>query len=74
MSMSDERRPHPKNASGPFYVENGCCLRCMAPHGEAPTLMGFNEADGHCFVKRQPQTEESFTELFAPFGHQKFNA
>src|SRR5262245_10214849 len=58
--MSDERKPHPKNASGPFYVEKGCCMMCMAPHSEAPTLMGFDDSDGHCYVKQQPQTEEEF--------------
>lgn len=56
--MSDERRPHPKNAPGPFYVVNGCCMMCMAPHEQAPTLMGFDDLDGHCFVKQQPQTDE----------------
>jgi len=56
--MSDERKPHPKNAPGPFYVENGCCMTCMAPHVQAPTLMGFDDLDGHCFVKQQPQTDE----------------
>jgi len=56
--MSDERRPHPKNAPGPFYVANGCCMQCMAPHAVAPSLMGFDDPDRHCFVKQQPQTDE----------------
>lgn len=56
--MSRERRPHPKNAPGPFYVENGCCITCMAPHVEAPILMGFDNLDRHCFVQQQPQTDE----------------
>ena len=30
----------------------------MAPHAQAPTLMGFDELDEHCFVQKQPQTDE----------------
>ena len=30
----------------------------MAPHVHAPTLMGFDDVEGHCFVKEQPKTEE----------------
>ena len=56
--MSCERKPHPKNAPGPFYVENECCMFCMAPHAHAPTLMGFDDLDKHCFVRQQPQTDE----------------
>jgi hypothetical protein len=56
--MSDQRTPHPKNAPGPFYVVDGCCITCMAPHAEAPTLMGFDDTEGHCFVKQQPQSDE----------------
>ena len=51
-------KPHPKNAPGPFYVVDGCCITCLAPHAHAPTLMGFDEVEGHCFVKQQPQTED----------------
>lgn len=56
--MSDQREAHPKNVPGPFYVENGCCLTCLAPHNQAPSLMGFDDASSHCFVKRQPETDE----------------
>lgn len=56
--MSRERKPHPKNAPGPFYVEDGCCMTCMAPHVQAPTLMGFDDLDGHCFIRQQPQTDD----------------
>lgn len=56
--MPDERKPHPKNAPGPFYIENGCCITCLAPHAQAPELMGFDDMEGHCFVAHQPQTEE----------------
>ena len=56
--MTRERIPHAKNAPGPFYVENGCCMMCMVPHVEAPTLMGFDDRDEHCFIRQQPQTDE----------------
>ena len=56
--MSDERKPHPKNAPGPFYVENGCCITCLAPHFEAPTLMGLDELEGHCFFQKQPESDQ----------------
>ena len=56
--MSDERKPHPKNAPGPFYVVDGCCVTCLAPHQQAPTLMGFDAVEENCFVKQQPQTED----------------
>jgi len=56
--MSDAPTPHPKNAPGPFYVVNGCCMTCMAPHVQAPTLMGFDDVEEHCFVKQQPKTDD----------------
>ena len=56
--MSDERKPHPKNVPGPFYVENGCCLMCLGTRVQAPFLIGFDEVEGHCFVKQQPQSDE----------------
>lgn len=56
--MRYKHAPHPKNAPGPFYVVQGCCTACMVPHEMAPTLMGFDEADGHCFFSRQPDDEE----------------
>ncbi len=52
--MSDSIRPHPKNAPGDFYVEDGCCMFCGVPEGTAPELFAW---DGHhCFVARQPAT------------------
>lgn len=57
----DTPKPHPKNASGDFYVQDGCCLACMAPHAIAPELMGFDDSEQHCFVKLQPRSD---AELF----------
>jgi hypothetical protein len=56
--MSKVNVPHPKNAPGPFYVVNGCCMACMVPQVIAPTLMGFDEVEKHCFFSRQPENEE----------------
>jgi hypothetical protein len=53
--------PHPKNVPGDFYVEDGCCMACQVALGEAPDLVGW---DGkHCFVKKQPRTEEEFNSM-----------
>ena len=47
----------PLNAEGDFYVEKDTCLTCMAPHLEAPELLGLDEATG-CYFRRQPQSPE----------------
>jgi len=52
-----EHRPHPANVPGDFYVEEGCCIMCTVPFGEAPELFGVAQdpkGDPHCYVKRQP--------------------
>ncbi|MFL6229524.1 MAG: ferredoxin [Pyrinomonadaceae bacterium] len=49
--------PTPLNVEGDFYVEKETCLTCMAPHHEAPELMGLDEVTG-CYFRRQPQTPE----------------
>ncbi len=46
------------NAPGDFYVEDGVCMTCMAPHQEAPQCMGFDESRNHCFIRKQPSTDE----------------
>ena len=47
----------PLNTEGDFYVVRDTCLTCMAPHQEAPELMGLDEATG-CYFRRQPQNTE----------------
>jgi hypothetical protein len=47
----------PLNAEGDFYVVKDMCITCMAPHHEAPELMGMDEETG-CYFRRQPQTAE----------------
>jgi hypothetical protein len=50
---------YPKNAPGPFFVENNNCITCHSPEHEAPDLMTHDEGDyGHCYFKRQPITFE----------------
>jgi hypothetical protein len=51
--------PYPKNAPGPFYVEDGSCVICEAPYHEAPDVMAHDEeGGGHCYFQRQPETRE----------------
>jgi hypothetical protein len=48
---------YPKNAPGPFYVENQCCITCGIPVEIAPRLFSWDdeaEYPGNCFVKQQP--------------------
>ncbi|HUS14557.1 MAG TPA: ferredoxin [Chloroflexia bacterium] len=52
--MSRKITRHPRNAPGPFYVAYGECTACLAAHQTAPEMMGYDEAEGHCFVRRQP--------------------
>ena len=54
----NERDRYPLNAEGPFYVEDGECLACMAPEYEASELMGYDSDKAHCYFKRQPNTPE----------------
>ena len=49
------RNPHPLNASGDFYVEDGCCTSCEMPFTEAPGHFQYDDS-GHCYVCKQPIT------------------
>ena len=53
--MTERVRPHPQSATGPFYVQDGCCTACGVPEAIAPDLFAW-DANDHCFVKRQPVT------------------
>jgi hypothetical protein len=60
---------HPQSAPGFFYVVNGMCLSCGAPHAVAPDLLGW--ADGgipHCIWKKQPATPEEFEQAYQAFA------
>lgn len=57
--VEDEPMParHPRNAPGPFYVEDEVCILCGAPSHEAPELMCSDDeldAAHSCYFKRQP--------------------
>jgi len=54
--MSDIK-PHPLNAPGDFYVEDGCCTACEVPFTEAPGQFKYDDSY-HCYVCRQPSTPE----------------
>ncbi len=43
---------------GDFYINNGDCLSCGAPHGEAADLIEHGAKDNHCYFRKQPGTEE----------------
>ena len=60
--MPDPIRPHPKNVAGPFYVEYGCCTACDVPMQEAPNHFAY-DADDHCYVCRQPQSDDETTDM-----------
>ncbi len=53
---------HALNVPGPFYIEDGQCINCLAPCDTAPQLIGFFEETpelrgyAHCYVKQQPTT------------------
>jgi hypothetical protein len=65
MSGSTEaRKPHPKNAPGPFFVEDGLCMICGVPELEAPDLMTGSE-EGHCYFRKQPTTPEELEQAIA---------
>ena len=51
---------HPKNAPGPFYVEDDSCIQCEAPSVAAPDLIGTDDQRWgyHCYFRRQPETPE----------------
>lgn len=52
--MRSSVRPLDDSSHAGFYVQPGCCTACMAPHEEAPALMGMDAATGECFFARQP--------------------
>jgi hypothetical protein len=54
--MAKQYKRHPESASGDFYVVNGECIACGAPHAAAPDLIGWTENSDyeHCIWKKQP--------------------
>ena len=59
---------HPESAPGDFYVPNGECVSCGAPHTVAPDLIGWAGKPGsHCIWKKQPETQKELEQAFAAF-------
>jgi len=59
-------KSHPQSAPGDFYVVNGECISCGAPHAVAPDLIGW-AADSeyeHCIWKKQPETQQEMEQAF----------
>jgi len=61
-SMGDPK-PYPLNVDGPFYVENGCCITCDLPRATAPDMFRYNDAGDHCYIYKQPETEEELRRM-----------
>ena len=58
------RGPHPLNAPGDFYVEDGCCTMCEMPFEVAADLFGTTETPyWHCYVKKQPSSESEIASM-----------
>jgi 4Fe-4S single cluster protein len=67
MPTAQRFKSHPQSAPGDFYVANGECTSCGAPHAVAPDLIGWNDSGmGHC-VWKQPETEAEPEQAFAAF-------
>jgi len=47
-----------ENSQGDFYVENEVCTACGAPQAEAPDLIEHSKLHGHCYFKKQPETDD----------------
>lgn len=60
--MTAPIRPHPKNVTGPFYVEYGCCTACDVPMQEAPNHFAY-DSDNHCYVCQQPNNASDTTDM-----------
>jgi hypothetical protein len=59
-------KSHPQSAPGDFYVVEGECITCGAPHAVAPDLIGWVDGDhSHCIWKKQPETEQEIEQAIA---------
>jgi hypothetical protein len=58
------RPAHPANVPGSFYVEDGCCISCGVWEDVAPDLLAWTDENaGHCYVQRQPETDDEFERM-----------
>jgi hypothetical protein len=62
-------KAHPQSAPGDFYVVNGECVSCGAPHAVAPDLIGWAKGTEHehCVWKKQPETYQEMEQALAAF-------
>ncbi|HEV8145382.1 MAG TPA: hypothetical protein VGP79_03335, partial [Bryobacteraceae bacterium] len=68
MSAEPKTRAHLQSAPGDFYVVNGECMSCGAPHEVAPDLIGWADAGlTHCIWKKQPETEAELQQALRAF-------
>ena len=66
MAEKPLQNPHPHSAPGDFYVVNGECVTCGAPHAVAPDLVGWaSPSKEHCVWTKQPGTPEEFDQAIA---------
>jgi len=68
--MSSNRKPHPRNVAGPFYVEDGCCTACGVPQLFARELFDEDE-ESHCFVRRQPENKRELGAMIRVVANQE---
>lgn len=59
--------PHPANAPGDFYVEDGCCITCGVPLEEAPEIFAWAKGPEYtsCVVSKQPQSPDEIDRTLA---------
>jgi hypothetical protein len=59
--MPSPPKPHPDNAPGAFYVEDGCCTACGVTVDVAPDVFSWVEGPEHtyCVVAHQPRTADA---------------
>ena len=57
--------PHPLNCDGAFYVENQCCITCDLPRTLAPDMFKYTDAKDHCYVYKQPTTDDELQRMIA---------
>ncbi len=71
--MGEVRKAYPKNVPGPVYVEDDCCLSCAIWEEAAAKHFTFDKVgkSHHCYVSRQPQTDEEFGSIVSAMKYQE---
>ena len=75
--MTTNSKPHPLNAPGRFYVEDGCCLTCAIPFIKTPDLFAWaNDEDPRlrqCYVRKQPESADELARMRWTLKHQELD-